>query len=123
MNVKKRGRTTELTTNGQITSLDASWNLNYGLGTATIGSGPSVFNISSTDKSIFADHGDSGSLIFDQNPGAISGTYPAVGLAPGLTALSGLLAATDDMSIAELLEDQRVAEVLAALARATITIR
>jgi hypothetical protein len=80
MNVQKRGRTTELTTNGRITSLDASWNLNYGLGTATIGSGPSVFNISSTDGNIFADHGDSGSLIFDQSPGSISGSYPAVGL-------------------------------------------
>jgi hypothetical protein len=80
MNVKKRGRTTEFTSNGRITSLDASWNLNYGLGTATIGSGPSVFNISSTDKDIFADHGDSGSLIFDQSPGAVAGTFPAVGL-------------------------------------------
>lgn len=84
MNVQKRGRTTQLTTNGQIVSVNANWLLNYGsFGSpafARIGVGTSVFNIASTDGSPFGDRGDSGSLIFDQDEGSLEDTRPVVGL-------------------------------------------
>lgn len=84
MNVQKRGRTTQLTTNGQVVSVNASWTLNYGTMAspvfATIGTGGSVFNIASTDGNPFGRRGDSGSLIFDQAEGDLNDTFPCVGL-------------------------------------------
>lgn len=84
MNVQKRGRTTQLTTNGRIVSVNASWTLNYGRqfnpAFAQIGIGNSVFNIASTDGNRFGDRGDSGSLIFAQNTDTLEGTRPVLGL-------------------------------------------
>lgn len=84
MTVLKRGRTTGLTTNGTVVSTNAAWTLNYGTALAptwgTVGSGGSVFNIAAPSGQIFADRGDSGSLIFDQTEGDIRGTLPCVGL-------------------------------------------
>jgi hypothetical protein len=78
--VQKHGRTTGLTTNGTIISVNASWTLSYPAGSATVGTGPSVFNIQSTDGNRFGDRGDSGSLIFSTTRGVLSTTYPALGI-------------------------------------------
>jgi hypothetical protein len=79
--VQKRGKRTELTTNGHIVSLDATWSIQRPLGWATTGVGGSVFNIASTDGNPFCDNGDSGSIIFDQSTGGASYlSYPAIGL-------------------------------------------
>jgi hypothetical protein len=80
MNVQKRGKDTERTTNGMVTSLDASISLTYPAGIATIGIGSSVFFITSTDNNAFCGDGDSGSVIFSRRRGVLHGTYPAVGL-------------------------------------------
>jgi hypothetical protein len=82
--VQKRGRTSELTTNGQITSVNViGGSIDYGSrggappAYATIGP---CFAISSTDGQPFIQGGDSGSLVFLQQEGMVQGTFPVVGV-------------------------------------------
>ena len=79
MNVQKRGRRTELTTNGQITSIAGTFNVTYRNG-ARLGRIANCFVVTSTDGNKFSDKGDSGSLIFDQAVGELEDTRPVVGL-------------------------------------------
>lgn len=79
MNVQKRGRTTLLTTNGRVTSVNVTIDITYRNRTR-LGRIANSFIISSTDGNLFSDAGDSGSLIFDQAPGELEGTRPVVGL-------------------------------------------
>jgi len=79
MNVQKRGRTTRLTTNGRITSINATIDISYRSGTR-LGRIQNAFIITSTDGSLFSDRGDSGSLILDQVEGELEGAFPVVGL-------------------------------------------
>lgn len=79
MNVQKRGRTTLLTTNGQITTVGATFATTYRNRTR-ISRVQNAFRITSTDGNLFSDSGDSGSLIFDQAAGDLNGTLPVVGL-------------------------------------------
>jgi hypothetical protein len=79
MNVQKRGRTTRLTTNGRITSVGMTFNCTYRNRTR-ISQIQNAFRITSTDGNVFSSPGDSGSLIFDQAAGQLSGTLPVVGL-------------------------------------------
>jgi hypothetical protein len=77
MAVHKRGRTTEYTNNGVITSVNVQVCVNYGGVLGVIGN---AFIVTSTDGAAFANRGDSGSLIFDQSPGELEGTFPVVGM-------------------------------------------
>jgi len=79
MNVQKRGRTTRLTTNGRVTSVGMTFNCTYRNRTR-ISQIQNAFRITSTDGNVFSSPGDSGSLIFDQAAGQLSGTLPVVGL-------------------------------------------
>jgi hypothetical protein len=79
MNVQKRGRTTQLTTNGRITTVGATFNCTYRNRTR-ISQIQNAFRITSTDGNPFGSPGDSGSLIFDQAAGELNGTRPVVGL-------------------------------------------
>ncbi len=79
MNVQKRGRTTRLTTNGRITSVGMTFNCTY-QNLTRISQIQNAFRITSTDGNAFSGRGDSGSLIFDQAAGQLSGTLPVVGL-------------------------------------------
>lgn len=81
MAVQKRGRTTQFTTNGTITSLNVQVTVNYGSVAAPInGLIGNAFIVTSTDGNAFANRGDSGSLIFDQTQGVLNGTFPVVGM-------------------------------------------
>ena len=82
MNVQKRGRTTRLTDNGQITTINATILITYRNRTV-LGQVQNSFIITSTDGSLFSNAGDSGSLIFDQARGEQQGTFPVVGLLYG----------------------------------------
>ena len=77
MAVQKRGRTTRLTTNGTITSVNVQVTVNYGTTQGLIGN---AFIVTSTDGNQFANRGDSGSLIFDQRQGRLNNTRPVVGM-------------------------------------------
>lgn len=78
MAVHKRGRTTEYTNNGVITSVNVQVCVNYWGGLrGLIGN---AFIVTSTDGAAFADRGDSGALIFDQATGELEGTFPVVGM-------------------------------------------
>ena len=77
MVVQKRGRTTRLTTNGTITSVNVQVTVNYGTTQGLIGN---AFIVTSTDGNQFANRGDSGSLIFDQRQGRLNNTRPVVGM-------------------------------------------
>jgi hypothetical protein len=79
MNVQKRGRTTQLTANGRITSVGMTFNTTYRNATR-ISSIQNAFRITSMDGNAFSASGDSGSLIFDQTAGTLQGTLPVVGL-------------------------------------------
>ena len=79
MNVQKRGRTTQLTTNGRIVSVGMTFNCTYRNRTR-ISQIQNAFRIQSTDGNVFSSPGDSGSLIFDQQAGRLRGTLPVVGL-------------------------------------------
>ena len=79
MNVQKSGRTTRLTTNGRIVSINATFTINYRNGTR-IGRVGNSFVVNSTDGNPFGNPGDSGSLIFNQQQGDLNGTRPAVGV-------------------------------------------
>jgi hypothetical protein len=77
MAVQKRGRTTRLTTNGTITSVNVQVTVNYGTTQGLIGN---AFIVTSTNGNAFANRGDSGSLIFDQRQGRLNNTRPVVGM-------------------------------------------
>ena len=79
MNVQKRGRTTRLTTNGSITTINTTIDITYRNRTR-LGRVQNSFIITSTDGNIFSDSGDSGSLILNQAEGELGGTFPVVGL-------------------------------------------
>lgn len=79
MNVQKRGRTTQLTTNGRITTVGATFSCTYRNRTR-ISMIQNAFRVTSTDGNPFGSPGDSGSLIFDQAAGRLQGTQPVVGL-------------------------------------------
>lgn len=79
MNVQKRGRTTQQTTNSRITSVGMTFLTNYRNRTRQ-SQIQNAFRITSTDGNLFSDSGDSGSLIFDQAEGELEGTRPVVGL-------------------------------------------
>ena len=82
--VQKRGRTTKLTQNGQIVSVNtSSIAIDYG----SKGGAPAAyaiispcFMIWSTDGQPFVQGGDSGSLIFLQEKGHFLDMFPVVGL-------------------------------------------
>jgi hypothetical protein len=79
MNVQKRGRTTQLTTNARITSVNGTFNVTYQNGTR-LGRVANTYVAASTDGNRFSQAGDSGSLVFDQAEGQLAGTRPAIGL-------------------------------------------
>jgi hypothetical protein len=79
MAVQKRGRTTQFTNNGTITSVGVQVTVNYAGGT-TQGLIGNAFRVTSTDGNAFANRGDSGSLIFSQARGTLSTTFPVVGM-------------------------------------------
>jgi hypothetical protein len=90
LGVQKRGRTTRLTTGTVMTQpgggafLAANVNSPAG-GLVTFGlpGQPQLFRVTSPNPGLaaaFGAPGDSGSLVFDQNPGELAGTFPCVGL-------------------------------------------
>ncbi len=79
MDVQKRGRTTRLTNNGRVFSVNGTFTINYRNNTR-LGRIANTFLIRSTDGNVFSRAGDSGSLIFNQRAGEVSGTMPVVGL-------------------------------------------
>jgi len=79
MNVQKRGRTTRLTTNGTITSINVTTLITYRNQTR-LGRVQNAFIITSTNGANFSAAGDSGSLVFNQRRGEVNGTFPVVGL-------------------------------------------
>jgi hypothetical protein len=79
MDVQKRGRTTRLTNNGRIFSVNGTFTINYRNGTR-LGRVGNTFLIRSTDGNQFSRAGDSGSLIFNQRAGELNGTLPVTGL-------------------------------------------
>ena len=82
MDVQKRGRTTRLTTNGTITTINTTIDITYRSRTR-LGRVQNSFIITSTDGNMFSDSGDSGSLILNQTTGELEGTFPVVGLLYG----------------------------------------
>lgn len=79
MNVQKRGRTTRLTTNGQITTINATLLVTYRNRTR-LGRIQNSFIVTSTNGNPFSGAGDSGSFILNQTAGELAGTFPVVGL-------------------------------------------
>ena len=79
MNVQKRGRTTRLTTNGTVTSINVTTLITYRNQTR-LGRVQNAFIITSTNGANFSAAGDSGSLILNQVRGELNGTFPVVGL-------------------------------------------
>ncbi len=79
MDVQKRGRTTRLTTNGMITAINVTIQINYRNRTR-LGRVQNCFIITSTDGQAFSGPGDSGSLILNQTAGELEGAFPIVGL-------------------------------------------
>ncbi len=79
MNVQKRGRTTRLTTNGTVTSINVTTLITYRNQTR-LGRVQNSFIITSTNGANFSAAGDSGSLVFNQARGELNGTFPVVGL-------------------------------------------
>jgi hypothetical protein len=79
MDVQKRGRTTRLTNNGRVFSVNGTFTINYRNNTR-LGRIANTFLIRSTDNNVFSRAGDSGSLIFNQREGELGGTRPVVGL-------------------------------------------
>lgn len=79
MNVQKRGRTTRLTNNGRITTINTTLLITYRNRTR-LGRVQNSFIITSTNGALFSNAGDSGSLILNQVRGQIQGTFPVVGL-------------------------------------------
>jgi hypothetical protein len=87
MTVQKRGRTTRLTTNGTIDSVNVTLNVNYnkitagGGTTAVVGRVGNTFRVTwPANQGAFGQPGDSGSLIFSRNAGQLNGTFPVVGM-------------------------------------------
>jgi hypothetical protein len=79
MEVQKRGRTTQLTDNGRVFSVNGTFTINYRNGTR-LGRVGNTFLIRSTNTNVFSAAGDSGSLIFNQRQGELNNTRPVVGL-------------------------------------------
>lgn len=79
MNVQKRGRTTRLTNNGRIFSINGTFTIRY-RGSTRLGRVGNTFVIQSTNGNVFSAPGDSGSLIFNQAAGTLNGTFPVLGL-------------------------------------------
>lgn len=79
MDVQKRGRTTQLTNNGRVFSVNGTFTINYRGGTR-LGRVANTFLIRSTNGNVFSRPGDSGSLIFNQRQGQLNNTRPVVGL-------------------------------------------
>jgi hypothetical protein len=77
--VQKRGRTTQLTNNGRVFSVNGTFNINYRNGTR-LGRVGNTFLIRSTNGNVFSRPGDSGSLIFNQRQGELNNTRPVCGL-------------------------------------------
>jgi hypothetical protein len=75
MNVQKRGRTSQLTTNGTITSINGTFTISYRNRTR-LGRIANSFVITSTDGNQFSAAGDSGSLITNQQRGQLNNTLP-----------------------------------------------
>ncbi len=72
MAVQKRGRTSFLTTNGVIVSVNATIDVNYGgFLSNRFGLIGNAFMVQSTDGNPFATFGDSGSVVFSQLPGSV----------------------------------------------------
>ena len=87
MTVQKRGRTTRLTTNGTIDSVNVTLNVNYrkitatGGTTAVVGRVGNAFRVGwPATQGAFGQPGDSGSLIFSRTAGQLNGTFPVVGM-------------------------------------------
>jgi len=81
--VQKRGRTTELTTNGRIVSTTGQFLVQYEMFPdefALIGVGDSVFQVVSTDGNLFATDGDSGALITSTTQSVDINAFPIVGM-------------------------------------------
>jgi hypothetical protein len=119
MNVQKRGRTTRLTTNGRITSVGMTFNCTYQNRTR-ISQIQNAFRITSTDGNAFSGAGDSGSLIFDQAAGQLSGTRPVVGLLYGGGAFGNGTPFTDANDINAVFGALNLATVCTCVARAII---
>jgi hypothetical protein len=79
LSVQKRGRTTRLTKNGSVFSINGTFTIRYGNGTR-LGRVGNTFVVSSTDGNEFSSPGDSGSLVFNRAEGEVHGTFPALGL-------------------------------------------
>ena len=79
MDVQKRGRTTRLTNNGRVFSVNGTFTINYRGGTR-LGQVGNTLLIRSTNGNTFSAPGDSGSLIFNQRQGELNNTRPVVGL-------------------------------------------
>jgi hypothetical protein len=79
LSVQKRGRTTRLTKNGSVFSINGTFTIRYGNGTR-LGRVGNTFVVSSIDGNEFSSPGDSGSLVFNRTEGEVHGTFPALGL-------------------------------------------
>jgi hypothetical protein len=77
--VQKRGRTTGLTNNATVFSVNGTFNITY-RGQTRLGRVANTFVNRSTDGNLFNNAGDSGSLIFNQQQGELNGTFPVLGL-------------------------------------------
>lgn len=77
--VQKRGRTTGLTNNATVFSVNGTFNITY-RGQTRLGRVANTFVNRSTDGNLFNNSGDSGSLIFNQQQGELNGTFPVLGL-------------------------------------------
>ena len=77
--VQKRGRTTRLTNNATVFSVNGTFNITYRNQTR-LGRVANTFVNRSTDGNPFSAAGDSGSLVFNQRQGQLNGTFPVLGL-------------------------------------------
>ncbi|MGD8817909.1 MAG: hypothetical protein PVJ51_12055, partial [Acidobacteriota bacterium] len=119
MNVLKRGRTTRLTTNGRITTINTTIPITYRNRTR-LGRIQNSFIISSTDGNLFSNSGDSGSLILNQAAGEVEDTFPVVGLLYGGGTLSDGTPATIANNINAVFGALNLSTVCACVARAVI---
>ncbi len=77
--VQKRGRTTTLTNNATVFSVNGTFNITYRNQTR-LGRVANTFVNRSTNGNPFGAAGDSGSLVFNQRRGQLNGTFPVLGL-------------------------------------------
>lgn len=119
MAVQKRGRTTQLTTNGTIFSTGVTINITYRNQTR-LGRVQNSFVIRSTDGNVFSAAGDSGSLILNQTAGSLNGTFPVVGLLYGGATFNDGTPATIANNINAVFGALNLTTVCACVARALI---